>query len=122
MFTGPARVCEGETSTKRVTETELQAELVKVNEVFVNEVCDHRETKAALVHKVNVLFTDLVTVKQTCKDQEYHMQKKEHEYQRRKRRSQRRRAAVARKSVRKSARKSTRKNVRRGKKRRQGGR
>ena len=81
LFTGPARVCEGEVSVKRGTAAELQGELAKVNAAFVSAVCDHRETKAALLHKVNVLFADLVTAKQTCKDQEYHMQKKEHEYQ-----------------------------------------
>ena len=81
MFTGPTRVCEGEASAKRATVADLQAELTKVNAAFVSAVCDHRETKAALLHKVNVLFADLVTAKQTCKDQEYHMQKKEHEYQ-----------------------------------------
>jgi hypothetical protein len=81
MFTGPTRVCEGEASAKRATVADLQAELAKVNAAFVSAVCDHRETKAALLHKVNVLFADLVTAKQTCKDQEYHMQKKEHEYQ-----------------------------------------
>lgn len=52
-----------------------------MNATFVSAVCDHRETKAALLHKVKVLQGDLHTAKQTCKDQEYHMQKKEHEYQ-----------------------------------------
>ena len=81
LFTGPARVCEGEPSAKRGTAAELQAELAKVNAAFVSAVCDHRETKAALLHKVKVLQGDLHTAKQTCKDQEYHMQKKEQEYQ-----------------------------------------
>ena len=52
-----------------------------MNATFVSAVCDHRETKAALLHKVKVLEGDLHTAKQTCKDQEYHIQKKEHEYQ-----------------------------------------
>ena len=52
-----------------------------MNATFVSAVCDHRETKAALLHKVKVLQGDLHTAKQTCKDQEYHMQKKEQEYQ-----------------------------------------
>jgi translation initiation factor 2 beta subunit (eIF-2beta)/eIF-5 len=81
LFTGPARVCEGEVSVKRGTTAELQGELAKVNAAFVSAVCDHRETKAALLHKVKVLQGDLHTAKQTCKDQEYHMQKKEQEYQ-----------------------------------------
>lgn len=81
LFTGPARVCEGEASAKRGTAAELQAELAKVNAAFVSAVCDHRETKAALLHKVKVLQGDLHTAKQTCKDQEYHMQKKEQEHQ-----------------------------------------
>ena len=81
LFTGPARACEGEPSAKRGAAAELQAELAKVNAAFVSAVCDHRETKAALLHKVKALEGDLHTAKQTCKDQEYHMQKKEHEYQ-----------------------------------------
>ena len=81
LFTGPARVCEVEPSTKRGTAAEVQTELAKVNAAFVSAVCDHRETKAALLHKVKVLQGDLHTAKQTCKDQEYHMQKKEQEYQ-----------------------------------------
>ena len=52
-----------------------------MNATFVSAVYDHRETKAALLHKVKVLQGDLHTAKQTCKDQEYHMQKKEQEYQ-----------------------------------------
>ena len=75
LFTGPARCRdEGEPSAKRGAAAELQAELAKVNAAFVSAVCDHRETKAALVAKVKVLEGDLHTAKQTCKDQEYHMQ------------------------------------------------
>ena len=80
LFTGPARYrdrdgCEGEPSAKRGAAAELQAELAKVNAAFVSAVCDHRETKAALLQKVKALEGDLHTAKQTCKDQEYHMQK-----------------------------------------------
>ena len=69
----------GGTDTK--CRTRVQAWVAKVNAAFVNAVCDHRETKAALLYKVKVLEGDLHTAKQTCKDQEYHMQKKEQEYQ-----------------------------------------
>ena len=77
LFTGPARYrdSEGEPSAKRGAAAELQAELAKVNAAFVSAVCDHRETKAALLQKVKALEGDLHTAKQTCKDQEYHMQK-----------------------------------------------
>ena len=44
-----------------------------MNATFVSAVYDHRETKAALLHKVKVLQGDLHTAKQTCKDQEYHI-------------------------------------------------
>lgn len=81
LFTGPARVCEGEPSAKRGAAAELQAELAKVNAAFVSAVCDHRETKAALLQRVKALEGDLHTAKQTCKDQEYHMQKREQEHQ-----------------------------------------
>jgi hypothetical protein len=53
----------------------MQAELVRVNAAFVQESCEHRECKAALLARVKVLEADLETAKQTCKDQEYHMQK-----------------------------------------------
>ncbi len=54
---------------------ELQVAIAKLNAAFVHAVCDHRETKAALQQRVKVLEADLVTAKQTCKDQEFHMQK-----------------------------------------------
>jgi hypothetical protein len=52
-----------------------QLELVRINAAFVSSVCEYREKSAALQARVKVLEGDLVTAKQTCKDQEYHMQK-----------------------------------------------
>ncbi len=52
-----------------------------MNAAFVSAVCDQHETKSVLLYKVQALQGDLQTVKQTCKDQEYHMQRKEQEYQ-----------------------------------------
>lgn len=52
----------------------LQLELSKVNAAFVAQACEHREASAALVQRVRALEADLVTAKQTCSDQEYHIQ------------------------------------------------
>ena len=52
----------------------LQIELSKVNTAFVAQACEHREASAVLVHRVKTLEADLVTAKQTCSDQEYHIQ------------------------------------------------
>jgi len=52
----------------------LNQELVKINAAFVSSVCEHREKSAALQQRVKALEGDLETAKQTCKDQEYHMQ------------------------------------------------
>ena len=52
----------------------LQLELSKGNAAFVAQACEHRESSAALVQRVKALEADLVTAKQTCSDQEYHIQ------------------------------------------------
>ena len=77
---GTMTVRESDVSRKGLQRTpdaaaaELQQELARVNAAFVNAVCDHRETKAALQQRVKTLEADLSTAKKTCKDQEYHMQ------------------------------------------------
>jgi len=68
---------EGEADARgpqRAAGGELQPALVRLNAAFVREVCEHRETKAALQQRVKVLEGDLETAKQTCKHQEYHIQ------------------------------------------------
>ena len=57
------------------SDVRAQLELVRINAAFVSSVCEYREKSAALQARVKVLEGDLVTAKQTCKDQEYHMQK-----------------------------------------------
>ena len=53
----------------------LQSELAKVNAAFVAAVCEHRECKTALQARVKALEADLAISKDTCKNQEYHIQK-----------------------------------------------
>ena len=65
---------ELQTRDKHELQTRDKQELAKVNAAFVAAVCKHHETKKTLQARVKALETDLLTAKQTCKDQEYHMQ------------------------------------------------
>ena len=48
-------------------------EIARVNALFVQEACEHRECKAALVAELAKARADLALAKQVCSDLEHHV-------------------------------------------------